>query len=201
MGFTQRRLVSVAGVLALGVLLLIAQLGVSSYAQRSADAAHSLFLPLILGDGGPPVPTPTPTATATPTAVPCPRDDVSGVYDSVYTDASDNCPPGFPDIPVTQSGTIEVLQTGNRLVFQSDSGEAEGTINTSTGRFQVSGSTTESPCISGCLLTTTGTFSLGVAPMTFTGRTEVDVLSPFGGTICTVTAHVEGTRVSCELPQ
>jgi len=192
--------------LLVGICLAICTAHVSSLAQVSEDASSRIFLPLVLKHPlvstatctPTPTATRTPTPTATPTATatetPCPVDDVSGSYDVQYSNVQHNCPFSIPD---PSPAIIEVIQSGTDLTLRSGAGDATGTIDPQTGDFQAVASSTEPPCDYGCVITTTGAFSLGRNPMTIAGTGQLDLGSPFGGTLCTVTYDIEGTRTGC----
>ena len=192
--------------LLVGICLAICMTRVSSLAQVSEDASSQIFLLLVLKHplASTPMCTPTPAATRTPTPTatataataetPCPADDVAGSYDVQYSNVRHNCP--FP-IPDPSPAIIEVIQSRTDLTLRSGAGDATGTIDPQTGDFQVVASTTEPPCDYGCVATTTGAFSLGRNPMTVAGTGQLDLGSPFGGTLCTVTYDIEGTRTGC----
>jgi hypothetical protein len=91
-----------------------------------------------------------------------------------------------------------VIQDGTALTLRVG-GDATGTIDPATGRFTVSAPLSPAAgCPAGltCLNTTTGTFAIGQASMTFAGNGRVDI-SVFGSAFCHITYDIAGARTSC----
>jgi hypothetical protein len=170
-----------------------------SQAPRAANDLGHTFLPLLLASL--PTSTPTPTATPTPTSTPtppaCPLDDVTGSYLMETSNLEHNCPGGTVEPP--PPATIEITQDGTALTLSSETGDATGTIDPHTGDFEVVVTIDAAPglCPFGCQNTTTGTFLLGHEPMTFAGSGQLDIKGLLGGTLCSVTYDLDGTRTDC----
>ena len=198
-----------------------------SLAQRTLDGATQTYLPLLFTSSLIATPTPTPTfaptpsptssPTSTPTLAPtptptstrtptptatsatpsCPLDNVTGSYIVETSNLQHNCPGATID-PIPPS-IAQIVQDGTALAFHTEAGDATGTIDPQTGAFQVSVTLEASAglCPFGCVNTTSGTFRLAQSPMTFTGAGRLRILGPFGGTYCSVTYDLAGTRTSC----
>ncbi|HUW13666.1 MAG TPA: hypothetical protein VM537_28340 [Anaerolineae bacterium] len=190
-----------------------------SLAQGTLDDGPRIYLPLLFASSliatPTATPTPLPTATFTPTPTPtlspsptptptatsgtptCPLDNVTGSYLVETTNLAHNCP-GVTIDPVPPS-TALILQDGTALTLQTDAGDAGGTIDPQTGDFQVSVTLEASAglCPFGCVNTTDGSFDLTHNPVTFAGTGRLRIKGPLGGTYCSVTYDIAGTRTSC----
>lgn len=143
--------------------------------------------------------TPTVTATPTPTVTPsCSLTNVTGTYYSALTNMVGY---GCPINPVPPApGDIGVIQTGAALLFRTSIGDGTGAINTTTGQFAVVGTLPSAggcPIFSTCTNTTSGTFTIGQSPMTFTGTGRIDIT---GLIRCYITYDMTGDRISCTAP-
>jgi hypothetical protein len=145
-----------------------------------------------------PTSTPTDTPTVTPTSAPCSVSDVTGTYYAQITNiVSHGCPGGDPAPPAP--GNIGVIQNGTALTLRTVSGDAIGTISPATGGFTVQGALSSSagcPSFATCTNATAGEFTMGQAPMSFTGTGRIDV-SILGSPLCYLTYDTSGTRISC----
>jgi hypothetical protein len=193
------RILGVAlAVVAVGTLVALSP-RVLSQGLRATNGSGETFLPLLFAgrNGGTPTPTVTPTATATPTPPACPVDDVTGSYLVETSNLEEDCPGGSVEPP--EPATIEITQAGTALTLSSASGDATGTIDPQTGDFEVVATIDADAnlCPFGCQNTTTGAFQLGQNPMVFAGSGELEIFGLLGGTFCTVTYELAGTRTGC----
>ena len=178
----------------------------------SPTPGYFVWLPLVLRDASitptaTPFPTPSATATATatptvtPTSAPCSVSNVTGTYYAQITNmVSHGCPGGDPVAPAP--GNIGVIQNGTVLTLRTVGGDAVGSINPATGSFSAQGPLPASagcPSFATCTNTTTGAFTMGQEPMSFTGTGRIDVLV-FGSPYCYLTYDTSGSRVSCAVP-
>lgn len=178
---------------ALVALLAIALIGGAVVAQPQTNAPqtaeptyeHLLFAPLIV-KALPPTATPTPT----PTPVPI---NVSGTYRVVNSNLVENCD-GDYQVPPPQD--VTVVQNDINLTMTFLSGTASGTIEPSTGVFQVGQTIDPTPglCPYGCNRATTGTFRLTEIPLTFRAHTVFEILTQSGTVYCTYEFDQDGTR-------
>lgn len=140
--------------------------------------------------------TATPSATPTETPVACPLDNVSGTYDALTSNFQHNCPIELPTPP--PSSVVEVTQEGSQLTFTTPLGQATGTIDATSGAFEVIVTVPPgNPCIWGCVSTTSGVFQLGQNPLPYAGQGRVDIKNAFGGVLCRATYNVAGSRTAC----
>jgi len=150
---------------------------------------------------GAPTATATATPTVTPTSAPCSVSNVTGTYYAQITNmVSHGCPGGDPVAPAP--GNIGVIQNGTVLTLRTVGGDAVGSINPATGSFSAQGPLPTSvgcPSFATCTNTTTGAFTMGQEPMSFTGTGRIDVLV-FGSPYCYLTYDTSGSRVSCAVP-
>jgi hypothetical protein len=110
---------------------------------------------------------------------------------------SHDCPGGNPATPAP--GNIGVIQNGTALTLRTVGGDATGSINPATGSFTAQGPLPTSagcPSFATCTNTTSGAFTVGQDPMSFTGTGRIDVFV-FGAPLCYLTYDTSGTRVSC----
>lgn len=191
------------GLAVVAVVLAVGTAGTGARAARPADSTitptYFIHLPLVVRESGPtstPTPTPTPTNTPTPTSTPCSTSNVSGTYLSQVSNLVNHGCPVSP--PAPPQGEMIVIQDGTALTLRVG-GDATGTIDPATGRFTVSAPLSPAAgCPAGltCLNTTTGTFAIGQASMTFAGNGRVDI-SVFGSAFCHITYDIAGARTSC----
>ena len=143
----------------------------------------------------------TPTSTATPTPTVTPSCSVTNVTGTYYATLTNMVGYGCPISPVPPApGDIGVIQTGTALLFRTSIGDGTGAINTTTGQFTVVGALPSAggcPIFSTCTNTTSGTFTIGQSPMTFTGTGRIDIT---GLVRCYVTYDMFGDRTSCTAP-
>jgi len=175
----------------------------ASLARSAGEGMSGTFLPLLLFSSLASTPTPTPTSAPTPTPTPtteppaCPLHDVTGSYRVETSNLDSDCPGATIEPP--PDSDVKIIQDGETLTLRSNAGDATGTIDSQTGDFEVVVIVEPSAelCLFGCVNTTTGTFRLGQDPMTFAGAGRLDVLGVLGGTLCSVTYDLDGTRTAC----
>lgn len=161
-------------VLACGLVLallgaIVSALPVQPSAAAQPAANHIVFVPLVQR----------------------PWPNVTGVYNTISSGLVHNC-----SLTPTLPGPIDVqvLQNHTDLSMTFPAGVTTGSIDITTGAFEVRYSEISPSCPYGCDRVTAGTFDRQATPITFSARTEIVVYKVDSSVLCSFSFDQNGTR-------